>query len=108
MWVQKWSKLIFSKVVPRPIGELFCTHVSAYKLQKSLEMGNLATNSAAKGVQGECGRRGAGGVLGGMSLERAVRARKGFEGGIMVEVAGIVFGVPQHASLLSPVADIPS
>ena len=38
------------------------------------------------------------------------RARKGFEGGIMVKVGGIGFGVPQHASLFSPiaVADIPS
>ena len=34
-----------------------------------------------------------------MSLERA---RKGFEGGILVKVAGIVSGVPQHASLCSP------
>ena len=43
-----------------------------------------------------------------MSLERAKQARKGFEGGIMVEVAGIMFGVPQHVSLYSPVADTPS
>ena len=41
-----------------------------------------------------------------MSLERAKRARKGFEGGMMVEVAGIVSGVPQHASLCGPLADI--
>ena len=66
------------------------------------------------GVHGERGGggsegRGGGGVLGGMSLERAKRARKGFEGGmIMVKVVGIVFGVLQHASLCSPVADIPS
>ena len=40
-----------------------------------------------------------------MSLERA---RKGFEGGIREEVVRIVLGVPQHASLLSPEADIPS
>ena len=46
-----------------------------------------------------------GGVLLGMSPERV---RKDFEGGRMVEVVGIVFGVPQHASLCSPVADIPS
>ena len=57
------------------------------------------------GVIGEgCGRSAGGGI----SLERARRARKGFEGDIMVEVAGIVSGVPQHASLCSPVADIPS
>ena len=40
----------------------------------------------------------------GMSLERASTS----EGGIMVEVALIVYGDPQHASLFSPVADIPS
>ena len=43
-----------------------------------------------------------------MSLERAKRARKGSKGGILVKVAGIIFGVPQHASLLRPVLDIPS
>ena len=36
------------------------------------------------------------------------RARKGYKGGIREKVAGVVFGVPQHASLLSPVANIPS
>ena len=43
-----------------------------------------------------------------MSLEQAKQTRKGFEGGIMVEVAGMVSGVPQHASLCSPIADIPT
>ena len=42
-----------------------------------------------------------------MSIERAKRARKGFEGGILVKVAGIIFGVPQHSSF-SPIIDIPS
>ena len=46
--------------------------------------------------------------MGGMSLLRAKQARKGFEGGIRVELVGIVLGVHQHASLLSVVADIPS
>ena len=40
-----------------------------------------------------------------MSFERA---GKGFVGGVMVEMAGIVSSVPQHAPLCSPVADIPS
>ena len=43
-----------------------------------------------------------------MSLKRAKRGRKNFESGTIVEVAGIIFGVPQHASLCSPIADIPS
>ena len=46
--------------------------------------------------------------MGGVSLGRAKRVRKGFEGSILVKVTGIIFGVPQHASLLSPVPDIPS
>ena len=89
--------------------EPFWTHVTAYKLQKSVEMGNFGTNSATNHPGGMWG----GGVigkdcLGGMSLERAKRARKSFEGGIMVEVFRIVSGVTQHATLCSPVADIPS
>ena len=48
---------------------------------------------------GEVSRQGAEGVIGGMSLERAKRERKDFEGGIGAEVAGLVLGVPQHASL---------
>ena len=44
-------------------------------------------------------------MLGGMSLEQA---RKGFEGGLGGEVAEIVLGVPQHASLFSPIAAVPS
>ena len=55
-------------------------------------------------VIGEGCRRSAGG----MSLKRAKRGRKGFEGAIGEEVAGTVHGVPQHASSLSPVADVPS
>ena len=43
-----------------------------------------------------------------MSLEQAKRVSEGFEGGIMVEVAGIVSVVPQLAALCSPVAEIPS
>ena len=43
-----------------------------------------------------------------MSLERAKRVRRGFEGGILVKMAGIVFGVPQYASLFSRVPNIPS
>ena len=43
-----------------------------------------------------------------MSLKRAKSARKGFEGGIMVEVAGIASCVPRHASLCKPLANIPS
>ena len=43
-----------------------------------------------------------------MSLEQAKRAKKGFEGSIMVALAGIVSFVLQHASLCSPVGDIPS
>ena len=43
-----------------------------------------------------------------MSLERAKRVRKGFGSAIGEEVAGIVNGVPQHASLFSPIVDVPS
>ena len=53
-------------------------------------------------------RWGAGGSAGGISLARAKRARTGFEGGIGGGMAGIILGVPQHASLFSPVADVPS
>ena len=35
---------------------------------------------------------------GGMSLERVKRERMRFEGAIGEEVAGIIYGVPQHAS----------
>ena len=86
--------------------EPFWTHVSSSKRQRSLEMGTFGTHSAAKGVQGKCRGRGDKGRVwedpGGMSLERAKRARKGFEGGTSGEVAGIVLGVPHHASLFSP------
>ena len=53
--------------------------------------------------------RGAGDMLGGTPLERAKRTRKDFKGRISLlggEVAGIVLGVPQHASLFSLAADI--
>ena len=86
----------------------------ALKLQKSLEMGNFGNERVDKGVPpGMCvcgggGVIGARGVLGGMSFKQAKRARKGFNGNVRGEVAGIVHGVPQHASLFSPVADIPS
>ena len=43
-----------------------------------------------------------------MSLKGVKRARKGSEGGIMVEVGGIVSSVPQHASICSLVANSPS
>ena len=35
------------------------------------------------------------------------RARKGFDCGVMVKVAGIVSGVPQHAFLCSSVYSLP-
>ena len=40
----------------------------------------------------------------GMFLERAKRARKGFKGGgqLRGKLAGIIFGVPQHASFIQP------
>ena len=59
------------------------------------------------GVQGEFGGEGKWGRgAGGLSLERAKRARKTFEGCFEGEVAGTVLGVPQHPSLFSSVADI--
>ena len=55
LWVQKWSETIFSKDVPRPLGvleqvfegyfESFLIHISACKLPKTLEMGNISTIS---------------------------------------------------------------
>ena len=78
---------------------------------KSLEMGIFGTDGAAKGGPGGMreGGRGKGRMRmeckGGMSLERA---RNGFKGEVGGEVAASVLGVPQHASLFSPVADIPS
>ena len=42
-----------------------------------------------------------------MSLKPAKRAKKGFKGGVRGEAAGAL-GVPQHTSLSSPVAHIPS
>ena len=44
----------------------------------------------------------------GKSLEQSKRIRKGFEGGIRGKLTGIVLGAPQHASLFSLVAGIPS
>ena len=44
----------------------------------------------------------------GGGLKRSKRARKGFDGGTEGEVMGIILGVPQHASLFSPVANVPS
>ena len=41
-------------------SEPFRTHMSAYKHQKSLEMGNFGSDGATNGVPGECG--GGGGV----------------------------------------------
>ena len=49
-----------------------------------------------------------GGSARGMALERVKRGRKGFKGAIVEEVAGIIHGVPQHASLFCPVADVAS
>ena len=64
------------------------------KLQKNLEWANLGLTVQQRGSKGNAG----GGVIGegcgswgGMSLKRSRLARKGFEGGIMVEVAVIVF-----------------
>ena len=94
-------------------AEPFWTHVSAYKLPNSLEMGNLGTKSAAKGCPGECwGRGDRGGVQeecwrACLSSKQSKQGRV-FQDGIMVEVVGIVSVVPQHAALCSPVADIPS
>ena len=72
----------------------FRTHMSAYKLQKSIEMGNSGNDGAAKGFPGKMRRDGCGRSAGGMSLELAKRVRKVFEGGLRGEVAGIVLGVP--------------
>ena len=44
----------------------------------------------------------------GTSLEQVKKVRKGFQGGIRNEVAGIILGVPQRASLFNPVAHVPS
>ena len=79
--------------------------MSPCKLKKRLEMGiNIAAKGGARGMWGEGCRR----SVGGMSLQRAKRARKDFEGILGGEGAQITLGVPQHASLISPVADIPS
>ena len=48
--------------MPLEQAEVFCTQMSAYMLQKSLEMGNFGTNSAATGGVGGCGGGDRGGV----------------------------------------------
>ena len=75
-------------------AEPFWAHMSAYKPPKALKWA-IVGKGGPRGLRGEeLQGRGAGGVPGGMSLERGKRARKGFEGGIREEVAGIVLGVP--------------
>ena len=61
MWVQKWSKIIFSKFVPRPLGVLkqvflarFEPTVARYdapQFQKALKMGSLGTKKGHKWVK---------------------------------------------------------
>ena len=56
MWVQKWSKMIFSKIVPRLLCvlkqvvsgylELCLTHINRCKFPTTLEMGSVRTGSA--------------------------------------------------------------
>ena len=60
VWVQKWSKIIFSKFVPRPLGvlkQVFFTRfepmVARYdapQFQKALKMGSLGTKKGQKCV----------------------------------------------------------
>ena len=61
LWVQKWSKIIFSKLVPRPLGVLkqlflarFEPMVARYdapQFQKALKMGFLGTKKGQKSVK---------------------------------------------------------
>ena len=61
LWVQKWSKIIFSKFVPRPLGVLkqvflarFEPKVARYdapQFQKALKMGFLGTKKGQKWVK---------------------------------------------------------
>ena len=61
LWVQKWSKIIFSKAVPGPLGVLkqvflarFEPMVARYdapQFQKSLKMGFLGTKKGQKWVK---------------------------------------------------------
>ena len=58
LWVQKWSKIIFSKFVPRPLGVLkqvflarFEPMVARYdapQFQKALKMGFLGDQKGSK------------------------------------------------------------
>ena len=83
------------------------THMSTYKLKKALKMGNFGIDRATNGVPGKCG---GGGVIGeqcgrsawGMSLERAKRTRKGFEGGVRGEVGGNRSWCPSTCMLFQP------
>ena len=92
--------------------------MSPCKLLKALKWAILGPILQHKGSLGECGGKGKGergGVReecwGHVSLSwgmvivgghrqgaREKRARKGFKGAVWEEVAGIVHGVPQHAS----------
>ena len=61
LWVQKWSKIIFSKFVPIPLGVLkqvflarfepMVAHYDAPEFQKSLKMGFLGTQEGQKWVK---------------------------------------------------------
>ena len=61
LWVQKWSKIIFSKFVPRPLGVLkqvflarFEPMVARYdtpQFQKALKMGFWGTKKGQKWVK---------------------------------------------------------
>ena len=62
MGFQKWSKMIFSKIVPRLLGVLnkvingyfepLLTHIGPCRFPKTLEMGNLETHIAVQGGPG--------------------------------------------------------
>ena len=61
LWVQKWSKIIFSKFVPRPLGvlkQVFLPVLSPWwpimtlqNSQKPLKMGFLGTKKGQKWVK---------------------------------------------------------
>ena len=61
LWVQKWSKIIFSKFVPRPLRVLkqvflarfepMVARYAAPQFQKTLKMGFLGTKKGQKWVK---------------------------------------------------------